>query len=377
MTSKKLILTAVIFFIGITVGIIVSDLEVVEKNFKTSTVNLFHEAELENAPIYEDNIVDLIKNSTRCNTKVFCINELDEKRGMIIRHIWNSDVIPTTHLPDSVERNFDDSRFYGFSNLSHIDKITIEMKHGVNSIAYHFVPIDHNNKIIIYNHGHDGGFVVGKKTIQFFLEEGYSVLALSMPLIGMNDQPIVDTNFGKIKLLSHKYFELIENDNFSPMIYFFEPINVSLNYLQKQYNYEEYDAVGISGGGWTVSIYSALDDRLTKTISVAGTVPFFMRSLEKNIGDYEQISNEFYTKANYMEFYIMSALGKDRKYVQIFNKYDPCCFSGDNFSIYGKIIKDKIKEMGEGYFHIYLDENTIFHEISDYSLEKIIFEIEN
>ena len=39
--------------------------------------------------------------------------------------------------------------------------------------------------------------------------------------------------------------------------------------------------------------------------------------------------------------------------------------------------KDKIKEMGEGYFHIYLDENTIFHEISDYSLEKIIFEIEN
>ena len=198
-----------------------------------------------------------------------------------------------------------------------------------------------------------------------------------MPLIGMNDQPIVDTNFGKIKLLSHKYFELIENDNFSPMIYFFEPINVSLNYLQKQYNYEEYDAVGISGGGWTVSIYSALDDRLSKTISVAGTVPFFMRSLEKNIGDYEQISNEFYTKANYMEFYIMSALGKDRKYVQIFNKYDPCCFSGDNFSIYGKIIKDKIKEMGEGYFHIYLDENTIFHEISDYSLEKIIFEIEN
>ncbi len=68
---------------------------------------------------------------------------------MVIKHIWNSNVIPTTHLPDSVERNFEDSRFYDFSNLSHIDKITIEMKHNVNSIAYHFVPIDHNNKIII------------------------------------------------------------------------------------------------------------------------------------------------------------------------------------------------------------------------------------
>ena len=42
-----------------------------------------------------------------------------------------------------------------------------------------------------------------------------------------------------------------------------------------------------------------MDERVSKTFSVAGGVPFFMRGSEKNIGDYEQRINEFYDKVNY------------------------------------------------------------------------------
>ena len=120
-----------------------------------------------------------------------------------------------------------------------------------------------------------------------------------------------------------------------------------------------------------------MDERVSKTFSVAGGVPFFMRGSEKNIGDYEQRINEFYDKVNYLEFYIMSSLGQERKYVQIFNKFDPCCFSGDKFYMYDEIVKKKIKDIGDGYFYIYIDEETRLHEISDFSLEKISIELEN
>mgnify|MGYP003339025923 CR=1 FL=1 len=67
----------------------------------------------------------------------------------------------------------------------------------------------------------------------------------------------------------------------------------------------------------------------------------------------------------------------DRKYIQIFNKYDPCCFAGDQFYLYQDIIKHRLKKINAGYFEVYLDEKTKLHEISDYSLEKIQFEFEH
>ena len=198
-----------------------------------------------------------------------------------------------------------------------------------------------------------------------------------MPLIGMNNQPIIETEVGKIKFSSHKYFEFLEAKNFSSLIYFFEPINSSLNYLEKNFDYAEYNAIGISGGGWTVTLYSAIDERISNTFSIAGGVPFFMRSLDKNFGDYEQRFNEFYQISNYLEFYLMASLGDDRKYVQIFNKFDPCCFSGDQFYIYEDDIKNKVSTIDEGYFTIYVDGKTRLHEISDFSLDKINTELKN
>ena len=368
MTAKKIILItsfSLVLFLGIYIG----ESEYFENSFKSIFINIFIEKELENPLIYEENILDLIEISNK--------NEVENKRSDAVNYIWKTNSIPRDSFPNNVETNIIDEAYENFSNLEQIDKITINMKHDINSIAYHFIPTESNNKIIIYVQGHDGGFILGKKTIERFLGEGYSVMAFSMPLIGMNNQPIVDTNVGKIIFLSHKYFELVEEESISPLIYFFEPINASLNYLDKKYDYDEINAIGISGGGWTVTLYSAMDERVSKTFSVAGGVPFFMRGSEKNIGDYEQRINEFYDKVNYLEFYIMSSLGQERKYVQIFNKFDPCCFSGDKFYMYDEIVKKKIKDIGDGYFYIYIDEETRLHEISDFSLEKISIDLEN
>ena len=252
------------------------------------------------------------------------------------------------------------------------------MEYGVNSLAYLFIPESSNNELIIYHQGHGGNFFKGKDTIQYFLEKNYSVLAFSMPLLGMNEQPIVDiSNLGKIKLTSHEHLRFLESDDFSPILFFVEPLVVSLNYLDKNYNFDHYHMIGISGGGWNVTLFSAIDERISQTYSVAGSLPIYLRSIPENRGDYEQWVPELYQIANYLDLYIMSSSGENRKFIQIFNKYDPCCFSGELFRTYENEVSDVVSKLDNGHFEIFLDDTHKNHKISENSLEIISNSIKN
>ena len=305
--------------------------------------------------------------------------DLNDKKTSLIKYIWKNQM--PTKLPANIEENFIDDNFRDVKNLQQIDKITIEMEHGINSIAYLFIPYESNNKLIIYHQGHDGDFLLGKNTIQFFLKNGYSIIAFNMPLKGMNNQPVIETSdFGPIKFISHKQFPLLESSKFSPMKYFVEPIVLSLNYIDGSYDYDDYYMIGISGGGWTTIVYSAIDERVSKSYSVAGSYPLHLRHEAKNLGDYEQINPNLYRIANYLELYIMSSFGDDRKLVQLFIYNDPCCFQAELYEKfpYGNAIQDRLEILGgEGKFSVFLDNSTNQHEISDHALSLILDDMLN
>tara|TARA_B100001245_G_scaffold231011_1_gene211306 strand:- start:273 stop:1406 length:1134 start_codon:yes stop_codon:yes gene_type:complete len=305
--------------------------------------------------------------------------DISSKKTSLIQYIWK-DQMPTK-LPTSVEENFTDENFNDVKNLKQLDKITIEMEHGVNSIAYFFIPYESNNKLIIYHHGHAGDFILEKNTITFFLNNGYSVVAFNMPLKGINSQPIIETSdFGPIKFIFHDQFPLLESPNFSPMKYFVEPIALSLNFIEQNYDYDEYYMVGISGGGWTTIIYSAIDQRISQSYSVAGSYPLYLRQEVKNLGDYEQNNLDIYRISNYLELYTMSSFGNDRKLVQLFIYNDPCCFQAELYEKfpYGEIIQNRLEILGsEGKFSVFLDNSTNQHEISDHALGLILDEMLN
>ena len=149
-------------------------------------------------------------------------------------------------------------------NIERIDKITMIMDYEINSIAYLFLAEESNENLVIYHQGHKGDFIIGKETIQFFLKQGYSVLALSMPLHGMNNQPIVSLqDHGNIKLSVHNQFFLLDSPQFSSIKFFVEPVAISLNHIdQMMLEFKSYNMVGVSGGGWTTIVYSAIDDRI-------------------------------------------------------------------------------------------------------------------
>lgn len=293
-----------------------------------------------------------------------------EKRNSIVNYIWSDVGFPHNVFPSKIDENIFDEKLSVLNNLKRIDKITIQMEYGVNSISYLMTPNIVNNKLVIYHAGHGEDFRQNIKTLEFFLEKGYSVLAFSMPLAGMNNQPTVYfSDFGPIKLINHNRFQFLESTEFSPIKFFVEPIAISLNYIDKNYNYDSYHFVGISGGGWTAILYSAIDDRISKSFSIAGSLPLYLRT-PQSYGDYEQEHLALYSIANYLELYILGGYGSDRQLVQIFNNNDPCCFSGEVSELYYNSVQDTLEYLNQGSFDIFIDENSE-HTISNVALKKI------
>ena len=321
-------------------------------------------------------------------------NDLIKKRDKLIDYIWMGDGFPS-QFPDNVDMNISPNGYQDIKNLERIDSFTINMDFGkyedkiflskdmeMNSISYLFTPTISNKKLVIFHQGHDEqDFLEDKSKISEFLNHGYSVLMLSMPGKGMNNEPILEfERFGKLRLNSHNHFNLIDNEYFHPLKFFVEPIIVSLNYIEQNFDYDNYYMVGLSGGGWTTTLTSALDHRISKNYSIAGSFPLYMKSDRLNFGDYEQSKPELYSIATYAELYIMSSFYTDQHSVQIFIYNDPCCFQAELYEKfpYGTVIQDQLDILGGGgKFSVFLDNSTRVHEVSDHALSLILDDMLN
>ena len=354
-----------IFFFGTYVGLY----KIFPYEFLDSSKDvLFGQKTIEKNQFAEQSSIDSL-------IRIYDKSDIDKKRNFLTEFFWDvgslQRVKDKSQLPE-VESGISDSNYKDFQNLKRIDRLTVEMEYGINSISYLFLPEQSNEKLILYHQGHGGDFLLGKDTIQFFLDRNFTVLAMSMPLLGMNNQPVVEIDgLGEMKLISHNQFRLLEANNFNPMKLFLDPIQINLNFLDKEYNFKQYSMIGLSGGGWTTVVYSAIDERISDSFSVGGSIPFYLRVDSRDMGDYEQTNIELYKNVNYLELYVLSAYGDGRQHVQIFNKNDPCCFSGNGYETYEFVVKDKMSQLAKGNFQIFIDDTHNEHKISEYVMSLI------
>ncbi len=248
------------------------------------------------------------------------------RRDAVIEFLWGKDGFPKDKIPDSVDKGITDVDFDSLSNLQRIDKLTINMDYGLKSIAYHFMPNGSKKRLAIYHQGHNGKFSVGNTTINAFLDNGFEVIALSMPLLGMNNKITVNfERFGGMFIRSHSEMQYLQPKQGHPIKYFMEPVATVVNYAQ-QFHFDQIIMIGISGGGWTTTVYSAIDPRINRSFPTAGSLPIYLRSMDianpGTIGDYEQGVPDLYRAANYLELYIMGSYGKGRKQLQILNEFE-------------------------------------------------------
>ncbi len=320
--------------------------------------------------------LDALKFDIASIIEIHNMQDVLEKRKVVIEWLWGEEGYPRNKMPTEIVKGINDSDFVSLTNLKRIDRLTVDMEFGLNSIAYHFIPQQANGELTVYHQGHDGKFSLGIRTIQAFLKNGYNVIALSMPLLGMNKRPVINfKRFGKMILHSHDQMAYIQAPQGNPIKYFLEPVAVVLNYAT-QLKYKSIIMVGISGGGWTTTLCAALDPRIVRSFPTAGSLPNYLRARDIShsgtLGDYEQQEPDLYRIANYLELYIMGAAGEERRQLQILNEFDACCFGGTGYKTYEDIVKYIVQNLGSGSFDIFLDSTHRLHQISPRALEVII-----
>jgi hypothetical protein len=68
----------------------------------------------------------------------------------------------------------------------------------------------------------------------------------------------------------------------------------------------------------------------------------------------------------------MSASGKGRRQVQIYNQFDSSCYAGVRYKAYEKFVKERVNIIGNGDFSVVLDSTHKKHCLSEFAIEKII-----
>jgi hypothetical protein len=68
----------------------------------------------------------------------------------------------------------------------------------------------------------------------------------------------------------------------------------------------------------------------------------------------------------------MGFCGKKRKQIQILNKFDPCCFSGEKAYFYRDAVKSRSNNGDCGYFDVFIDDSHRDHKISKRAMEIIL-----
>ena len=370
LNTKAVVLRLIWVGIGIFIGILLAQSDEVLRFLSPAPKSLV------SARIFTDaNLNELIS--------IRSPEEATAKRDELVKFIWGSGGLPK-ETPGKVENAINDERYSGLDNLKQIDRLTVTMDWGLTSTAYHFIPTQANGKLFVYQGGHDGDFVVAKDLIAIFLQKGFAVLALSMPLEAPNNQPVVDLErIGRIQLTFHDQLKFLKMKSGHPVQLLLTPVTVCLNHVQPL-GYHAIYMTGVSGGGWTTTIYAALDPRITRSYPVAGSLPLHLRedrdrsnSAHRGAdwGDYEQTIPELYAIANYLDLYILSSLGEGRKQLQILNKYDPCCLAGESFRSYEGVVNDRVRSLGAGSFAVFLDTKNRHHSISRSALDTMLNDI--
>jgi hypothetical protein len=234
---------------------------------------------------------------------------------------------------------------------------------------------------VVVHHGHGCRFDgVGDQynldeTVRQLLRTGFAVVAMRMPLFQSPSQCGHDAD-------DSSHDELIQRRlrTGSPLKFFLEPVARVLNYLESAHSeYHEFNMLGLSGGGWTTTIYSALDPRIVQSFPVAGSIPLYLRA-SPYPDDLEQYYAPFYAIAGYKDMYLLGSLEAGRRQTQILNRDDDCCFGEKQHHVgpqpyleavntYAQDVEARMLRIGAGgTFRLVIDETSHVHQISYWAI---------
>ena len=319
-----------------------------------------------------------------------------EYRRRLSRRIFGMDSIPDDLMPQKVNRDVDKSpgavktclsptgpdvvhllsrmdtiimrglgcevRFYkGWRNLAGVDELTGHlMKHWRSYAIGYFRPIKANGHLILYQQGLAATYHDQHRLIEGWIADGYTVAAMNMPGYGDNTCYDLDRYCGGPIMAERFATELA--------VTFLPPV-LAVNHALGQKPFRRISMVGISSGAWVTAVSAALDPRIDDSIPVAGVLPLAMlwgketsaRSIVEGINDI----------AGMLDLAVMAADRPGRRQLQIFNRFDRCCFFGPRPTLYAGLLSQSAGDLG-GEVEVVFDETHARHKMSRWGLARVM-----
>ena len=236
------------------------------------------------------------------------------------------------------------------------------MADGHASITYRMAPVPstRNGKavLIVDGHGTDRNYIA-----LHLLALGYDILYVEMPGWDPNEYP--DGSYH-----AHDHIGATVTD-INPLRLFLEPSVVAVNELVEE-GYSDISIVGLSGGGWTATVVSALDTRILRAFPVAGSSPRCFWDAAMGLPDYEQIHPLW----NYPALFYMSAYGRRTRV--FYNDPDRAFNPEGRELMFEKFGADINRALGgEGRFTVLIENHRFGHMYTPQVFSKIGYELDS
>ncbi len=227
-----------------------------------------------------------------------------------------------------------------------------------------------NGTLVLYQHGYAGTFLQVRDYLRVLLDKGYTVLAmnlLSYDANGWSYQKNIP-GVGPIYVGPHDLPSFVDN----PLRFWFEPAVASMNYAVATGGFQHVYMLGFSMGGWMTQILSAMAPQIERSYSIAGGYPLYLRSQESNELPPPVLYGPLVRAVNYLDMYVLATDRPGRRQIQIFNRYDRCCYRNVKGLLYEGPVREAVARIGGGYFDVDIDETHADHKISERSMEYVL-----
>ncbi|MES2662034.1 MAG: hypothetical protein V4629_01905 [Pseudomonadota bacterium] len=271
-----------------------------------------------------------------------------------------------------------------FDSEVKVKLINVFLGSGFSSNVLHFMQ-PNSNCLVIWHDGHGASAHLRENVIKKFIDTGCDVLAFAMPLSPGNNFP---KNLGSCEISSHQSFSCLENNkDYYPLSLFFTPLKKAIDVALTNYSSAKdlkIFAVGLSGGGWTLAHYSAIDNRIDYTFLVSATIPYELRKFphglrdvlkksQSNMGDWEQRNSRLISSFTLYDLALIHQI-QQRNLTFLFIDNDLCCFR----SSMAKVMENKLTEIlksDSNFIKFNYDKNSYAHDVTKAHMDFITSEI--